>query len=91
MEEKSKKEKIIIYVLLILLVAALIYIAAIKINNVKENSFRLGSLFGYQQVVDEMIKQSESCKPVSVWKENKTVNFIDVECLRQKSAETDNK
>ena len=80
-----KKEKIIIYVLAILLVIAIFYIISSKYQSVKLASFQQGIQIGYQNAVDQLIQQTLTCQPVSLFKENKTISVIAIQCLQQKA------
>lgn len=81
------KERVIIYVLIILLVISFVYIAFIKFNSLKVNTFNQGVLTGYQNAVGELFLQSESCKPISVFAGNKTLELISVKCLKMAGTE----
>lgn len=74
------KQKIIIYILAILLVLALGYILIDKYN---AYTLRKGAQIGYQQAVEQLIQQAVTCQPVSIYKENKSIDLISIQCLQQ--------
>jgi len=76
------RERVVIYVLIILLIISFVYIFIMKISSLRVDSFNQGVLIGYQNAVGELFIQSETCKPISVFAGNKTLEIIPIKCLK---------
>ncbi len=82
-------QKIIIIILAIVL--CVVFVWFVIIDNVivpliisgNQQSFQNGYESGANNIVTDIIQQSYSCTPVSIWAGNNTVQLINVKCLEQ--------
>lgn len=85
--KRLNKQTLMVLILGVLLVCTLIYIGIDKWNEAKEKEkltiFQEGAQYGYEQAIYSLVEQAVKCEQVPIRFENKTINMVAVECLKQ--------
>ena len=85
MNKPINKWVLISIILAVLLIGSLVYIGVKGYKTAKENErneiFLQGAQYGYQSAVAQVMQSGEDCKPVDVYIQNETMQFVDVSCL----------
>ena len=83
--KKLNKWVLISIILAVLLLSSLVYIGVKNYKTAKEKErseiFLQGAQYGAQSAVLQLIQSGADCKPVDVYIQNETMQFIDVSCL----------
>lgn len=81
---KINKLVMISIILAVLLVSCLVYIGVKSYKDSKESEkndiFLQGAQYGYQSAVAQLMQSGADCKPVDVYIQNETMQFIDASC-----------
>jgi len=80
-KKKVDKKDVVIVILVILILVTLSYIAFQKYNELRISDFKKGAVYGYQQAIIEIVQKSENCQQVPLFVNNKTINFVNVNCF----------
>ena len=84
-KRKTNKWMVAAFIIGILFLSCVVYISVSKYKQARDAEkaevFDRGVWYGYQVAVEQLVKNSEGCNPVSVTLYNETVQFIDIECL----------
>jgi len=85
MSKKINKWVLISIILAVLLISLLVYIGVKSYKFAKESEkndiFLQGAQYGYQNAVANLMQSGADCKPVDVYIQNETMQFIDASCL----------
>ncbi len=86
-KQKINPWAVAVIILLILLACCVTYICVTKYKQYRANEleemYRKGALEGYTFAVSQLMESGETCEPVDVFIENKTMQFIAVDCLNK--------
>ena len=85
MNKQINKWVLISIILAVLLVSLLVYIGVKSYKTARESEkneiFLQGAQYGYQSAVAQLMQSGVDCKPVDVYIQNETMQFVDVSCL----------
>lgn len=80
----KKRLRIGCIILAVLIIGCLVYFGVRGYDRFRENEkntiFLQGAQYGYQGAVAQLMDAGADCKPVDVYIQNKTMQFIDASC-----------
>ncbi len=86
-KQKINMLAIAVIVLAVLLICSVAYICVMKYKQFRNSElneiYKKGALEGYTFAISQMMESGAKCEPVDVFIENKTMQFIAVDCLKK--------